>query len=265
MLTQAARGATRSPPSSRPSAGLTQHSPRFTTRLNAGRGRSRVIHALSRTSGSVRSCLWPETAQDGGRRAPASGRTPLSRRSARSRCASTGRFRHDQGVAAQAGASPLVSHRDRRDRAIAAGTGRTLGRRGYGGCPVLDHERRRGHRQSPVPGRVGTGHRESATPHSERQTRVGQPEADEARPGPGMAKVRNRRRDFHHKITRALINQCDAIALEDLNAAGMTRRPAPKPDPGTQERSFQPGSREGWAEQVDPRRGLEAVHRHSYR
>jgi putative transposase len=43
-------------------------------------------------------------------------------------------------------------------------------------------------------------------------------------------KVRNRRRDFHHKSTRALINQCDAIALEDLNAAGMTRRPAPRPD-----------------------------------
>ena len=43
-------------------------------------------------------------------------------------------------------------------------------------------------------------------------------------------KVRNRRRDFHHKTTRALINQCDAIALEDLNAAGMTRRPAPRPD-----------------------------------
>jgi putative transposase len=43
-------------------------------------------------------------------------------------------------------------------------------------------------------------------------------------------KVRNRRRDFHHKTARALINQCDAIALEDLNTAGMTRRPAPRPD-----------------------------------
>ena len=43
--------------------------------------------------------------------------------------------------------------------------------------------------------------------------------------------VRNRRRDFHHKTARALINQCDVIALEDLRTAGMTRRPAPKPDP----------------------------------
>ena len=44
-------------------------------------------------------------------------------------------------------------------------------------------------------------------------------------------KVRNRRRDFHHKTARALVNECDAIALEDLNTAGMTRRPQPKPDP----------------------------------
>jgi transposase len=32
--------------------------------------------------------------------------------------------------------------------------------------------------------------------------------------------------------TRALVDQCDVIALEDLNIAGMTRRPAPRPDPG---------------------------------
>ena len=44
-------------------------------------------------------------------------------------------------------------------------------------------------------------------------------------------KVRNRRRDFHHKTARALVNECDVIALEGLNAAGMTRRPAAKPDP----------------------------------
>jgi putative transposase len=44
-------------------------------------------------------------------------------------------------------------------------------------------------------------------------------------------KVRNRRRDFHHKTARALINQCDVIALEDLNTSGMTRRAASKPDP----------------------------------
>ena len=44
-------------------------------------------------------------------------------------------------------------------------------------------------------------------------------------------KVKNRRRDFHHKTARALVNECDAIALEDLNPGGMTRRPAPRPDP----------------------------------
>jgi putative transposase len=45
-------------------------------------------------------------------------------------------------------------------------------------------------------------------------------------------KVRNRRRDFHHKTARALVDTCDVIALEKLNTAGMTRRSAPKPDPG---------------------------------
>jgi putative transposase len=43
-------------------------------------------------------------------------------------------------------------------------------------------------------------------------------------------KVRNRRRDFHHKAARALVDTCDVIALEKLHIAGMTRRPAPKPD-----------------------------------
>jgi putative transposase len=45
-------------------------------------------------------------------------------------------------------------------------------------------------------------------------------------------KVRNRRRDFHHKTARTLVNDCDAIAVEKLNKAGMTRRPAPEPDLG---------------------------------
>jgi putative transposase len=44
-------------------------------------------------------------------------------------------------------------------------------------------------------------------------------------------KVRNRRRDFHHKAARALVDSCDVIALEKLSTAGMTRRPAPRPDP----------------------------------
>ena len=44
-------------------------------------------------------------------------------------------------------------------------------------------------------------------------------------------RIRNRRADFHHKTATALVRACDAIALENLNTAGMTRRPAPKPDP----------------------------------
>ena len=54
-------------------------------------------------------------------------------------------------------------------------------------------------------------------------------------------KVRNRRRDFHHKTARALVSAYDMIALEKLNTAGMTRRPAPKPDPG-QAGAFLPNS-----------------------
>ena len=67
---------------------------------------------------------------------------------------------------------------------------------------------------------------------------------ERARPGSGnrkrlrralakeWRKVRNRRRDFHHKTARALVDSCDVIALEKLNTASMTRRPAPKPDLG---------------------------------
>jgi putative transposase len=44
-------------------------------------------------------------------------------------------------------------------------------------------------------------------------------------------KIRNRRRNFHHKTARALVDSCDVIALEALNPAGMTKRPGPKPDP----------------------------------
>ena len=66
---------------------------------------------------------------------------------------------------------------------------------------------------------------------------------DRARPGSGnrrrlrrrlaqeWRKVRNRRRDFHHKTARALVDIYDAIALERLRGADMTRRPKPKPDP----------------------------------
>jgi putative transposase len=44
-------------------------------------------------------------------------------------------------------------------------------------------------------------------------------------------KVRNRRRDFHHKTARRLVDTCDAFGLERLQTANMTRRPKPRPDP----------------------------------
>jgi putative transposase len=43
-------------------------------------------------------------------------------------------------------------------------------------------------------------------------------------------KVRNRRRDFHHKTAHRLASEYDAIALEQLKTANLTRRPKPKPD-----------------------------------
>lgn len=45
------------------------------------------------------------------------------------------------------------------------------------------------------------------------------------------AKIRRQRLDFHHMAARALIRDHDTIAHERLNTAGMTRAPAPKPDP----------------------------------
>jgi putative transposase len=44
-------------------------------------------------------------------------------------------------------------------------------------------------------------------------------------------KIRNRRADFHHKTARALIASCDAIAVEILNIAGLSKRARPVPDP----------------------------------
>ena len=35
-------------------------------------------------------------------------------------------------------------------------------------------------------------------------------------------KVRNQRRDFHHKTARSLVDACDAVAVEDLRVEGMT-------------------------------------------
>jgi putative transposase len=55
-------------------------------------------------------------------------------------------------------------------------------------------------------------------------------------------KVCNRRRDFHHKEARKLVNSCDAIGLEDLRVDYMTRRSAPKLDPETPSRFLANGA-----------------------
>ena len=44
-------------------------------------------------------------------------------------------------------------------------------------------------------------------------------------------KVANRRRDFHHKTARELVETYDLIAVEDLAIANMLRRATPVPDP----------------------------------
>ncbi|MEW1838516.1 transposase [Nonomuraea angiospora] len=46
-------------------------------------------------------------------------------------------------------------------------------------------------------------------------------------------KIRRQRLDFHHKLARALVRDHDVIAHEQLNTAGMTKVPTPKPDPET--------------------------------
>ena len=43
-------------------------------------------------------------------------------------------------------------------------------------------------------------------------------------------KVRNQRRDYLHRASQQLVAAYDVIVAEDLNTAGMTRRPAPRPD-----------------------------------
>lgn len=45
------------------------------------------------------------------------------------------------------------------------------------------------------------------------------------------AKVRRQRLDHHHKAALDLVRDHDVIGYERLNTAGMTRAPAPKPDP----------------------------------
>ncbi len=44
-------------------------------------------------------------------------------------------------------------------------------------------------------------------------------------------KVRNQRKDFHHKAARLLVNRFGLIVFEDLNITNMSKAPEPKPDP----------------------------------
>lgn len=43
-------------------------------------------------------------------------------------------------------------------------------------------------------------------------------------------KIARQRRDFHHKVSRKLVNRYQVIVLEDLRIANLTRRPKPKQD-----------------------------------
>jgi putative transposase len=45
------------------------------------------------------------------------------------------------------------------------------------------------------------------------------------------AKIRRQRLDHHHKTALSLVREHDVIGHEKLNTAGMTKAPAPKPDP----------------------------------
>jgi putative transposase len=44
-------------------------------------------------------------------------------------------------------------------------------------------------------------------------------------------KVRNQRANFHHQLSRRLVNEYGLIAMEDLKISTMTKAPEPKPDP----------------------------------
>jgi putative transposase len=44
-------------------------------------------------------------------------------------------------------------------------------------------------------------------------------------------RIRNRRHDFVHQLSRKIVNRYGLIAVEKLNAKNMSKSPAPKPDP----------------------------------
>jgi putative transposase len=44
--------------------------------------------------------------------------------------------------------------------------------------------------------------------------------------------VRNQRQNFHHQLSRHLVNEYGLMAMEDLSILNLTATPEPKPDPG---------------------------------
>jgi putative transposase len=53
-------------------------------------------------------------------------------------------------------------------------------------------------------------------------------------------RIRNRRHDFVHQLSRKLVNRFGLIAVEKLNVKNMSKSPAPKPDPALRELRFLP-------------------------
>jgi transposase len=53
----------------------------------------------------------------------------------------------------------------------------------------------------------------------------------------------DRRKDWAEKVSTRMVRENDLIVLEKLNIAGMTRRPAPKPDPGQPSAFLRNGAR----------------------
>jgi putative transposase len=55
-------------------------------------------------------------------------------------------------------------------------------------------------------------------------------------------KVRNQRQNFHHQLSRRLVNTYGLIAMEDLSILNMTATPEPKPDPDHEGQSLPNGA-----------------------
>ncbi|WP_307857460.1 transposase [Mycobacterium sp. SM1] len=56
-------------------------------------------------------------------------------------------------------------------------------------------------------------------------------------------KIANQRKDFHHKLARALVESYDVLVVEDLKIVNMLRRAKPAPDPDTPGRFLKNGAR----------------------